>query len=170
MTIEQGSMRYVINNIYQMLINDEKLLRLLYYYPKSAKHLDPLNEALPNLVDADSDEYWSVVDERFRLAEKTSDLLEQPICRIYISSGRRRPVFGNYLLATQEIKISIYTHENYESDMRLEWIADRIQELITLELVDGIFGKLDYVAGNPTVAPTQYKRYDQLYEFSTGKK
>lgn len=170
MALEQGSMRHVINSVYQILIKDEELLRLLSYFPKDGQNPDPLSEELPDLVDEDSDDYWNLIDERFKLAEKTSDLLEEPICRIYISSGRRRPVFNNYLHATQEILISIYTHENYESDMRSEWLSDRVQELLSLERIEGIYGKLDYVAGNPKVAPTQYKRYDQIYEFNTNKK
>lgn len=169
MAIKQGSMREVVNSIYQILINDEELLRLLYYYPRSADHLDPLDESLGNIKDRE--DYWDIVDDRIMLAEKDSDLVEKDICRLYITQGRRRAVFGNYLLATQEIMISVYTHENYEYDMRSAWISDRINELIALEDIAGTLGtKLEYVAGNPFSAPIKYKRYNNVYEYTTSKK
>lgn len=169
MAIKQGSMRQVINSIYQILINDDELLRLLYYYPKSANTRDPLDENLKSIKERE--DYWDIVDERIRLAEKDDDLIEIDICRLYITQGRRRPVFGNYLLATQEIMISVYTHENYEQDMRSAWISDRINELIVLENIDGTLGeKLEYAAGNPRVAPIKYKRFDHIFEYTTSKK
>lgn len=170
MSIEKGSMREVVNHIYRILIQDETLMRLLYYYPLDATHPEPLDVKNPNIVDPESEEYWNIVDDRVLLAEKFSDIINKDICRIYITQGRRRPVFGNYLLATQEIIISIYTHENYEKDMRSAWIADRINELIALADIDGMLGdKLEYVAGNPRVAPVHYKRYDTVYEYTTSK-
>lgn len=169
MSIEKGSMREVVSHIYRILIQDEELMRLLYYYPQSANHPDPLSEENPDIIGSET--YWDIVEDRVLLAEKYSDIINKDICRLYITQGRRRPVFGNYLLATQEIMISIYTHENYETDMRSAWIADRINELIALTDIDGMLGdKLEYVAGNPRVAPIMYKRYDTLYEYTTGKK
>lgn len=79
-------------------------------------------------------------------------------------------MFNDYLLATQEISITTYVHENYEVDMRTAWISDRIQELLALEYVNGSFGRLDYVAGNARIAPNQYKRYDHTFEYVTKKK
>jgi len=167
--IKQGSMRQVINNINQILINDEELLRLLYYSPRDATHLDPLDETLPNVKDFET--YWDVVDDRIMLAEKDSDLSTKAICRIYISAGRRRPVFDNYYLVTQEVMISVYTHETYEKDMRSAWISDRVSELLALEYIEGTLShKMEYVGGNPRVAPVQYKKYEHIYEYVTKKK
>jgi len=168
MAIEQGSMRQVVNHIYSILINDEKLMRLLFYYPKDTNRPDPLSDELENILDRE--DYWEIVEDRVLIAEKFSDIIGRDINRLYITQGRRRPVFGNYLLATQEIMISIYTHENYETDMRSAWISDRINELIALENINGIYGKLEYAAGNPRVAAVHYKRYDTVYEFTTSKK
>ncbi|HLG28301.1 MAG TPA: hypothetical protein VI423_10990 [Paenisporosarcina sp.] len=169
MSIEQGSMRQVIGNIYKILINDEDLMRLLYYFPKDATHFDPLDEELENIKD--NVEYWDIVDDRIMLAEKDTDLNDKAICRIYISAGRRRPVFNNYLLTTQEIMISVYTHEKYEKDMRSAWLSDRINELLSLEYIEGTLShKLEYFGGNPRVAPSQYKRYDHTFEYVTKKK
>lgn len=168
MTIKKGSMREVVNNIYQLLIEDEDLMRLLWYLPQQFTGKDPLDIALLNVKDMA--DYWDIVNNRILLAEKENDLLENPICRLYISAGRRRPVFNSYLLATQEIVISMYVHEDYELDMRSAWISDRINELIALEYIEGSIGKMDFVAGNARVAPLQYRRYDLLFEYTTSKK
>lgn len=177
MAIEQGSMREVINNIYQVLINDEILLRLLWYKPKRETGKDPLDgiepltdpPTLPHVKDMAT--YWDIVDERVMLAEKVNDLVEKPICRLYISPGRRRGLFNNYLLASQEIVISVYVHEDYEVDMRSAWISDRINELIVLEYVKGTMNKrFEFVAGNARVAPIQYSKFELIFEYTTSKK
>lgn len=169
MSIELGSTREDINGIFQELIKDEKLLRLLTYYPQDANNLDPLDKRLSNIVDVESDEYWEIVADRIRLAEKTSDLILKPKCIIYIGLGRRRPVFGNHILVTQEINISIYTHQDFEADMRHVWILDRINELIVMKEISGLT-RLDYIAGNPRVAPVHYIRYDHIFGYVTGKR
>lgn len=167
MAIENGSTRADLNGVYQVLINDEILLRLLNNRPKDAKRLDPLSEELPDIIG--SDEYWDIVDDCIILSEKNSDITLQPKCRIYISLGRRRPVFANHFLVTQEIQISVYMHENFESDMRDMRLLDRINELIVMKEISGLT-RLDYMAGNPRVAPPQYRRYDHIYGYVTGKK
>lgn len=168
MALEKGSMREAIDSVYQILINDEELLRLLWYLPKRTTGTDPLSSTLPNVKSMSN--YWDIIDQRIMLVEKVNDLEESPLCRLYISTGRRRAIYTNYLLATQEITITIYTHEDYEVDMRSVWISDRINELLTLENLDGMIGHLDYVAGNARVAPIQYRRYDHIYEYTSSKK
>ena len=173
MIIKQGSTLSFFNNIYQELIKDEELLRLLAYLPRGYDeskvfHEDPLDPSLPNLVD-DSEKYWDLAEERIVLGEKTSDLLEDGLCRIYIYEGRRRPVFGNYAHATQEVNIDVYVHESYDKDFRLTRISDRLNDLLVLERVAG-YGKLEYKAGNPREAPTHYRRYLHQYVMNVGKK
>lgn len=168
--IKDGSLRDIKNSLFTILRQDEELLRLLYYFPQSSSRPDPLDPSLPNLTELDLGEYWDLVEERIMLAEKTSDLEELPLCRIYISLGRRRPIFNNYLLVRQEILISVYTHEDYESDDRNDRISDRIKELISLEQVKGAIGKMEYAAGDPYVAPTGYKNFRHRYRYIDGKK
>lgn len=169
MSLKQGSMREAFNNIYQRLINDETLLRLLYYPPKSRNNPDPLDPSLPNLVNPDSPEYWDLVNERIVLGEKTTDLEDEPLCRLYLHAGRRRPVYDNYLLASQEVILSIFTHESYERDIRSLWISDVLNELLVHEPIAG-YGKLEYTAGNPMAAPLGYKHYRHVYRFADNKK
>lgn len=169
MVIKKGSMREVVNNIYQLLINDEELMRLLWYKPQQLEGIDPLDSSLLDVKDMA--DYWDIVNKRVLLAEKENDLIGDPICRLYISAGRRRPVFNSYLLATQEIVISLYVHEDYELDMRSAWISDRINELIALEYIEGSMNqRMEFVAGNARVAPLQYRRYDLIFEYTASKK
>lgn len=168
MAIEQGSMRQIMGNIYKLLINDEELLRLLYYFPRDSVNLDPLDDELENIKDRE--DYWDIVEDRIMLAEKDADLNGKAICRIYISAGRRRPVFNSYLLVTQEVVVSIYAHEKYVKDSRSEAISDRVSELLALEHINGSFGRLEYFGGNPKPAPSQYSRYDHTYQYNTSKK
>lgn len=168
MVIKQGSMKEVINHIYQILINDEELLRLLWYEPLSTTGIDPLDTTLLNVKDMA--DYWDIVNDRIMLAEKVSSLVDKPICRLYISAGRRRPVFNNYLLSSQEIVISMYIHEDYEADGRSNDISDRINELIALERLNGTIGKVEFAAGNARVGVKQYRRYDIIFEYTSRKK
>lgn len=161
-------MREVINSIFNILINDEQLLRLLWYKPKSKTGNDPLDSSLPNILEMN--DYWDIVNHRIMLVDKINDLEADPLCRIYISAGRRKPKFENYLMATQEIGISILTHEDYEVDMRSIWISDRLNELLSLEYITGAIGRLDYKSGSPYDAPLQYRQYTHVYEYTTDKK
>lgn len=170
---KEGSTLSFFRAIYQVLIADEELMRLLNYLPQgyfnNEYHVDPLDDSLPNLVDVDSDDYWQMVDERIILGEKTSDLLESQLCRIYIYEGRRRPVFESHVVATQEVNIDIFIHESFDRDLRITRITDRINELIALERIAG-FGKLEYTAGNPREAPTHYRRFLHQFKMSVSKK
>ena len=173
--IKKGSTPTFFRAIYQTLIADEELMRLLTYLPRgydkngNYNEFDPLDERLPNIVDSESEEYWKLVDERILLGEKTSDLLESKLCRIYIYEGRRRPVFKSYLVARQEVNIDIFIHESYDKDLRITRISDRINELVALEHIAG-FGKFEYVAGNPREAPTHYRRFLHQYTMTVSKK
>lgn len=168
MVIKKGSMLEVIGSINSVLSTDEELLRYLWYAPEDVTGKDPLDETLLNIKDMAN--YWDIVNERIVLAEKVDDLVLNPICRLYVSAGRRRGVFNNYLLASQEIVISIYVHEDYEYDGRSMKISDRINELIALEHLKGSIGRIDFVAGNPRGAPTRYSKYEVIYEFTASKK
>lgn len=168
--LKQGSMRQFFNNIYERLIKDEELMRLLYYKPQDYRlgRLHPLDKALPDLV-TDEPEYWDIVDSHVIRGTKTTDIQEVRICRIYLYAGRRRPRFGNRLVADQEVTIDVLVHEDFNKDDRLNWIPDRIHELLVHERLAG-YGQIDLVAGNPRQAPTGYSKYELLYKFTDNKK
>lgn len=167
MSMKQGSMRESINKIYTALIEDEELLRLLYYPP--TKRISPLDKTVnqPDLIG--HADYWDIVDDRIMTATKSSDIEDKKICRLYIYAGRRRPKFRDYMLVDQEVVIDILVNETYDSDLRLNWICDRINEIIALEHITG-YGKLTYIAGNPRQAPIGYSKYETMYEFRANTK
>lgn len=177
--IKKGSMREVVAGIYDILRSDEELMRLLVY-PSESINIDilhPMDEDLANIVPKDKngkiifDElYWERVDKHIMLAEKSSNIEKEAIVRLYIYPGRRRPQHRNYLLSKQEVIIDVLMHESFAGDMRLEWINDRINELLSLERVQGVLGMLDYAQGNPREAPIGYSRYQHVFVFGTGKK
>lgn len=174
MTLDRKSKSLdIYTSISDILIRDEQLMRLLVYKPEdenSERYIpDPLDPSLENIVNLEDDRYWEYAEDRVVLGEKTSDLIEKDICRIYIYEGRRRPVFNSFIVANQEICIDVFVHESYDKDMRISRISDRVNELIALEKVAGI-GKVDYKAGNPREAPTHYRRYLHLYNTLVGKK
>jgi hypothetical protein len=156
-------MRQNLRDIYLMFINDEILLRLLYYPPE-----DPLDPAKEDIL-SKSDK-WSIIDDRIVLTSKVDDLEEGSVekCRLLLFPGRRGNT-NNYALANQEIVIDLLVHFKYEKDQRLEWISDRVNELICHEKVTGV-GEMKFKDGNPISAPKNYIGYRLKYEFGSVKK
>lgn len=164
----------LINKIYHILVTDEELMRLLSYLPKGYDNegqfnLEPLDASLPNIVDTSSSEFWEIADKSIVLGEKTSNLENERICRLYIHEGRSRGEFFNHQLMKQEIIIDVYIHEDFDKDLRISRINKRINTLIVLERLGG-YGMLDYVAGNPREAPTHYRKFENIYRTSVNKK
>lgn len=168
MAIEKASMSEIKDAVFQTLINDEELLRLLWYKPKRISGKDPLDPTLPNIMELDEKAYWDIVDERVMLANKVSKIESDPLCRLYIASGRRR-ANGNPEFANQQIIINTYVHEEYSTDMRSEKIADRILDLLASKNLGSSIGKFNFVKSDPYEAPTQYERFQHVYEYVTWK-
>jgi hypothetical protein len=163
------SMRKSMSDIYKIFINDETLLRLLYYPPKNlaTNTPDPLSPTLTNILDMPLDEKWAIIDDRILLTPKTDDLTT-PKCRLLFYAGRRTTT-SNYYYANQEIICDILVHFDYEKDQRSMWISDRINELLVRERITGI-GKMDYIGGGQIRAVDNYVGYQNKYEFGSGKK
>lgn len=165
-------MREVFASIYKILRSDEELMRLLVYPPENPDKdiLHPMDRLLPNIVDEESEAYWELVDKHIMMAQKSSDIEPDALVRLYLYPGRRRAIYNNYVIAKQEVVIDVLMHDSYANDMRLQWISDRIYELLSLEYVNGSIGKLDFAQGNNWVAPIGYVKYQLVYVFGAGKK
>jgi hypothetical protein len=164
-------MRQTIDDIFDCLVSDESLIRLLHYLPKNdvVSLPDPLSSKLPNILD-DLESQWKVIDEHVKLSPKSSDLVDKDICRIYIHLGNRIPYSsGSFKMATQEIHIDILTHESFEIDSRIARICDRINELLIHNRITGL-GMVEYVRGLPHPAPQTYSGYRQTYKVGNTKK
>lgn len=155
-----------LRDIVKVFRNDEDLLRLLYYLPQDlvSNPFDPLDRRLPNILMMNDDEMWEIRDKRIFLTSKSDDLVNEPICRLYVYAGNRRPDLNNYISANQEVTVDIFCNNDFEKDLRSLRISDRINELLIAERVTGI-GKIDYVHGFPIPAPENYVAFRHVYDF-----
>lgn len=178
---KHGSMREALNNIMQVLREDEKLMKLLYYSPETLEQdvvedLIPTDEDMARVIENDVDaiekveRYREIIESRLLIGETKKEIEEDHICRVYVRFGRLRSVFGNYLIGDQEVVVNVYVPNRYDRyDYRLAWINDRISYLLTQERISGI-GKMIYSKGDSRVAPHDYARYENIYMFTTAKK
>jgi hypothetical protein len=157
-------MRQNLRDIYLTFTNDETLLRLLYYLPPN----DPLDPTLENILS--KTDKWDIIDDRIVLTSKTDDLEKDstPKCRLLMFPGRRGNT-RNYLVADQEIVIDILVHFTYEKDQRLEWISDRVNELLFSNKITGV-GEMRFKDGKPLGSPNNYIGYRLTYEIGSVKK
>jgi len=164
-------MKQTIDDMYDCLVKDESLLRLVYYPPeKYGVSPDPLDSSLEDILNKDISERWDIIDKHILLSSKSSDLVEENICRIYVHLGNRIPsTNGSFKVATQEVHIDILTHESYEYDSRIARICDRINELLIHNRITGL-GMVEYVRGLPHPAPQTYSGYRQTYKVGNTKK
>lgn len=171
MTLNEGSMRSVLLSFKYTLEEDETLLRLLYYPPvdEAGNALNPLDKTLPNILEMEEHKTYEIIQERIKTIQKSSNLEDKQLCRIYLYAGKRRPTYKNNHFAYQDIIIDVFVHESYEIDFRLAWISDRLNHLLVRERIAGI-GKVDYAAGVPFQAPREYIRMKHTYRISVDKK
>jgi len=153
-----------LDNIEIVLINDEDFMRLLKYKPKGRDagtntiHPDPLDyDALANVVDEDSEEYWKLVEERFRRGIKRTDIENDAIVLVYMYAGRERPLFRNHFFSKQEVKFRVFAHEVFEKDSRIERIISAIKKALIRESEIAGLGTIELVGVNEYEAPLGYR-------------
>lgn len=172
----------MINDVYNILIQDEKLLRLLYYPPTSRANgsPDPLDDSLKDIVVTQdlekppTDEYkkmWGIIKHRILKTSKSDDMEDNRLCRIYIYAGKSRPSVVNGATTRQEIVVDVFTHNSYDVDLRINRIGDRVHQLLMYkdEEVTGL-GEIDYSDGYDFEAPKEYQAYRHMYEKVRSKK
>lgn len=157
-----GSLEEAMLQFEKKLREDEILMRLLAYPPQSANNPPPLDSSLPDIVDEESDEYWELVDKCIMSGVKTSDLENNAFCRIYLSEGRRRPIFGNDFIVTQEIYVEIFAHEDFEKEKRIAMIMDRVNEILVNNRTTG-FGTVKFAYSNPQDSPQFFRSHYSAY-------
>ena len=145
-----------IDFIYEKLVNDEEILRLLYYAPRGSKVLsqhtneftdlpsgvrlsiDPLSSLHPNILPIDTsddnevvDKYWEIVDQSIKTKSKDNDITNLAICRLCVYHAKSRSPYGQEESYRRDyIEIDILTEDRYEEgDTRSMAIVDRIQQL-----------------------------------------
>lgn len=161
-----SQINFVMESVFNTLIQDEKLLRLLYYPPKNAMKgiLDPLDTTLEDITKKDTVDYWDIVDNHILLTSKVDDFQDTPICRIYLYQGKTRPTFRNMRTTKIEIVLDVFVHKKYDIDLRLQQISDRLSKVLFLSRANRGLGRVDYRTGYDFVAPLNYQAYRHIYE------
>lgn len=167
-----------ITEFYHSLINDEKLLRLLYYIPKDRldNPLDDLKVDVSQLPEKDS-----ILKNLIVIGDKTNDLAsETNICRICLYTGPRMPQ-KNYLKnlnqftdnpysSTQQYIFDIYTPDFVNNnDFRLDWLGEVLNEVLFQEDVEE-FRELRFHSGFPIPnIPKGFIGYRWIYIMPSGQ-
>ncbi|MFJ6207288.1 hypothetical protein [Lysinibacillus sp. NPDC092081] len=168
-----------ITEFYHLLVNDEKLLRLLYYMSKDRQDdpLDDLKMDVSQLLEKDS-----ILNNLIVIGDKTSDLASDTnICRICLYTGPRMPQ-KNYLKnlnqftdnpysSTQQYIFDIYTPVSANNiDFRLDWLGEKLNEVLFQENVEE-FGDLRFHSGLPIMnAPNGFVGYRWTYIMPSGQR
>ncbi|MCM3161011.1 hypothetical protein [Metabacillus litoralis] len=145
-----------IKDILQVLISDEKLMRLLYY--KARNYLDnvlednPDNENYrPNILNNDKESLFKsgvvngnpqakidIITDRIKSAPKYDDLADNEKCRLCFYLGDTTTT-GNFVHNDQEVIFDVLTHVEYEEkDFRNSKIIDRLNELLFHRNITGV--------------------------------
>ena len=169
MTVKSGGLREAGMLIRKELMKHESFLRLLVYKPMDADNPSPLDPSLPNII-GNEKMIERIMEKHLLLGEKLSDLEDTAIVRVFISFGRRRPKDNNYLIAGQEIYLHVYTHENYNMDMRNAWITDEINSILTHKHGLAGIGKLEFAGAEPFTTIKQYQYYRTRFLYTSGAK
>lgn len=131
----------LMSQIYQVILEDEKLLRLLHYVPKNQND-DPLSPDKPNITELPPVEKFKIINEIVYFTDKKLELdLDPNFSRLNFYLGNRKPykayskatgrLGNNPRLARQDVIFDIHTTTNINMiDMRLYSIIDRINNLI----------------------------------------
>lgn len=164
-------MKEALQDLRHYLRKDEVLLRYLHYPPEDLikKQPHPLSSELPDIVvpdDASPEDkraMWDIIEKHMVMSIKVADIENSRICRIYIYYGKARPIFNNKRTIKQEIVIDVFTHQDYEDEMRLEMITDRLNTLLIDERPIGL-GRMDYRNGYEFTAPKHHIAYRHIFE------
>jgi hypothetical protein len=154
-----------LEDFYSILINNETLLRLLYYHPENYLD-DPLD---PNKDDVTTlSNTWDIRRNLIKKSRAVKDITsETEINRVLIYAGKRRPT-RNYLIADQRIVIDHFTRiKDDEMDFRQSKINDKINDLFTNNKISGI-GKVEFLDGNQIGAPAEgFVGYRLIFEIGS---
>jgi len=161
-------MKKYYDDIFNELIKDEELLRLLYYKP--VKRSDsPLDGRKPDIKSLPIDDFWAIIDDRIVSAPKFDDIEktpDEPKCRLlfYLGYGKTG---NNHLFSRQEIIFDIFVHFDFENmDRRLSLICDRLHKILSFKSLTGV-GKMNPISRKPIPAPNKYMGYSLVYQITT---
>ncbi|MED4552843.1 hypothetical protein ACU64V_07225 [Lysinibacillus capsici] len=166
-----------ITEFYHSLINDEILLRLLYYIPKDQSD-DPLDELKVNVSQLPEND--RILSNLIVIGDKTEDLTPESNCRICLYTGPRLPQ-KNYLKSvnqytdnpyssTQQYIFDIYTPISTNNiDFRLDKLGEVLNEILFQKDIEE-FGDLRFHSGLPlNNLPHGFVGYRWIYIMPSGQ-
>lgn len=145
-----------------MLANDEHLMRLLVYpyEDENFQYIDCLDPELEDIVG--SVKHNEHIQTHIKKVIKQSEINSIRTSKIFIHLGRKHNIFGNHLLAKQELIVDVITHIDYENyDSRLSDISDRVDHLVIGSNLT--MGRAEMSAPIPYEAMNEYYRYQLKY-------
>lgn len=164
------NMRKNIIDIYNSIVNNEDILRLLIYNPSNALD-NPLDKTKPNILDIPVGERFKTIDKHILRTPKTTDIDNTTnISRLCMYPAKRIPT-RNYEVADQDIIFDLYVHHSIDHiDLRLAWLCDYINNFISGSRITGI-GSIRFFDGNVIFnSPEGYTGYRLIYRFGSNKK
>lgn len=161
-------MRKNVMDIYNSIINNEEILRLLIYNP--INYFDnPLSPEKANILDLPIDDRFKLYDKHILRTPKADDLTQDKASRLCIYPAKRRST-GNYEVADQDIIFDIFVHFDIDHiDLRLSWLCDTINNFIYGSRITGM-GTIRFYDGNIIFnSPVGYVGYRLIYRFGSAK-
>ncbi|MBX6361879.1 MAG: hypothetical protein IRZ03_17605 [Acidobacterium ailaaui] len=152
----------LMEKFYSVLVNDEQLLRYLYYHPTNYSD-DPLSPTKADVTTMPNT--WDIRRNLIKKSKVVDDLnVDTNINRILVFPGKRRPQYNNYLFASQLVVIdSLVRIKDDDIDCRQSKINDRINDLVFDERIGGV-GKVSFKDGDQIGAPPGFVGYRLIYE------
>lgn len=163
------NMRKNIIDIYNSIVSNEEILRLLIYNPINALD-NPLDQSKPNILDIPVSERFEIIDKHVLRTPKASDItVSEKISRLCMFPAKRRPT-RNYEVADQDMIFDVFVHHDIDHmDLRLSWLCDHINNFINDSRITGI-GSIRFVDGSPIFNPPEgYTGYRLVYRFGSVK-
>ncbi len=159
-------MRKNLEQLKTLFANDEELLRLLHYTSETADN-DPLSPDKPNILEMPIKDRALLINNLIKPSPSVYGLDDSTrMCRLLFYPKSRRSS-RSYLTSDQEVNIDVFVHHNFNNtDYRLSWICDRVNDLLFDKPVVG-FGRVNFVNGNDLPAPQNYVGYQLRYSFGS---
>lgn len=156
------NLRQNLIDIFNVIANDDQLLRLLYY---PSNPLDSAKSEVKALT-----EYKEIRKTRILRTPKSDDLTEENICRICMYMGNRYNG-NNHKFASQDIHLDVFAHvDTFDiNDARALWICDRVNELLSNQAVTGGWKMTSEKFGILGNSPKGYIGYRLVYQFESEK-
>ncbi|WP_413381242.1 hypothetical protein [Alkalihalobacillus sp. 1P02AB] len=148
-------LRENVMDVYSALVKDKDLLKLLVYPAKNLNDnvlIDTLDR--PDILSLPDNEKWGIINSRITPTVSEVELETDEVPRV-LFYPHNRSATGNYKTASQDVIIDVLVPHSFQNDFRLEWICDKIADILFNKHVTGL-GKMDFVGGSQIGAVSKH--------------